>query len=234
VSLGRILRVGSKGRDVRAVQRALKKAGSRPATHPLSNLFDDQMVEEVKAFQTAQGIGVDGEVGEETFARLEPFVDAFGKSLIGAAQRQLASASNVRQQIVAAAECGYRNRDSIHYTQDARRMSGIRDQRRPSAFGEWEDCSSFATWCYWAAGAPDPNGLSYNGQGYTGTQVQNGRITANPQPGDLVFYGAGAVPRHVAVYVGNGRVVSHGSEPGPTLVPIDYRSDRTQVRSYVP
>ena len=139
-----------------------------------------------------------------------------------------------RHRIVATAFVGYKNKEALHYTQDARRMEGVRGGIRPPRHPAWEDCSSFATWCYWAAGAVDPNGLGYNGFGYTGTQVQHGKTTNSPRPGDLVFYGGGSVPSHVAVYVGNGKVVSHGSEPGPYLLPIDYRSDRSQVRSYVP
>jgi cell wall-associated NlpC family hydrolase len=100
----------------------------------------------------------------------------------------------------------------------------------------WEDCSSFATWCYWAAGAPDPNGLGYNGFGYTGTQILCGRETAEPRPGDLCFYGPLRDRiTHVAIYVGNGRVVSHGRERGPELYgSISYRPDLQQIRAYVP
>jgi hypothetical protein len=146
----------------------------------------------------------------------------------------------VRQRIVAAASLGYRNRDAIHYTQNVQpaqgpcRMQGVREQIRPPRFPHFEDCSSFATWCYWAAGAPDPNGLGYNGSGFTGTQVEHGRVTADPRPGDLVFYGGTAsVPAHVAVYVGNGRVVSHGSDAAPFLLAVDYRPIN-QIRTYVP
>ena len=53
-------------------------------------------------------------------------------------------------------------------------MEGVRDKVQPPDVPSYEDCSSFATWCYWTADAPDPNGLGYNGSGYTGTQVQHG------------------------------------------------------------
>jgi len=80
----------------------------------------------------------------------------------------------------------------------------------------------------------DPNGLGYNGWGYTGTQIQNGRRLSSvtlARPGDLVFYGRYGIT-HVAIYVGNGRVVSHGSESGPLLVSMYYRSDLQYVRTY--
>lgn len=82
------------------------------------------------------------------------------------------------------------------------------------------DCSGFASLVYKAAGAPDPNGAGYSGQGYTGTLASHGQRTDRPLPGDLVFYGT-APFHHVTVYVGNGLCVSHGS-PG-----IHHYSDHT-------
>jgi hypothetical protein len=75
------------------------------------------------------------------------------------------------------------------------------------------DCSGFATLCYKEAGAPDPNNLNYNGQGYTGTLTKQGIWVSSPSPGDLVFYrGTMAVPGHVVVYVGGGRVIGIGND----------------------
>jgi cell wall-associated NlpC family hydrolase len=104
---------------------------------------------------------------------------------------------------------------------------------------EFEDCSSFVTWCYFAAGAPDPNGLGYNGFGYTGTQIAHGQEKGRPRPGDLVFYGPSrSAINHVTLYVGNGRVISHGQETGPQLLPMDYGrgslGGRQQIRTYLP
>lgn len=83
------------------------------------------------------------------------------------------------------------------------------------------------------AGLKDPNGLGYNGFGYTGTLIQNGkRVSAsNLKPGDLVFYGRHGIS-HVAIYVGSGRVVSHGSESGPLLLSTYYRNDLQYGISY--
>jgi cell wall-associated NlpC family hydrolase len=79
----------------------------------------------------------------------------------------------------------------------------------------------------------DPNGLNYNGWGFTGTQIQHGKRISVVQlkPGDLVFYGRHGIS-HVAIYVGNGRVVSHGSESGPLLLSTYYRSDLQYAISY--
>ena len=122
-------------------------------------------------------------------------------------------------------------------------MDGVRRKIYPPRVPEWEDCSSFATWTYFVAGAPDPNGAGYNGSGYTGTLSRHGRRLGGEgssrsqqlklaQPGDLVFYGPGWPWGHVSIYIGGGQVVSHGTESGPNRTPIDYRSDRGQIRTY--
>lgn len=79
------------------------------------------------------------------------------------------------------------------------------------------DCSGFATLCYKAAGLPDPNGLGYSGQGYTGTLELHGKPTKNPQPGDLAFWSS---PDHVAVYIGGGNCIEFGGPPAPIQIPI--------------
>lgn len=73
------------------------------------------------------------------------------------------------------------------------------------------------------------NGQSWRA-GFTGTQLSNGiSVSARSMlPGDLVIYRG-----HVAIYVGNGKVVSHGSEAGPVLVPWNYRGDVVSIRRYI-
>jgi len=81
------------------------------------------------------------------------------------------------------------------------------------------DCSGFATLCYFLAGAPDPNGLDYTGQGYTGTLLRHlphiGRAAV--QRGDIVVWGR-YPGHHCAVVLEPGEdplLASHGSEGGP-------------------
>lgn len=138
-----------------------------------------------------------------------------------------------RRAIVAAAMYGYYNRDVISYTQNTQRMQ---DFGPPPNVPGATDCSAFATWCYKSARAPDPNGLGYNGTGYTGTLIGRGRAKTSVgqlSPGDLVFYGDSfGSTGHVAVYVGNSQVVSHGSQPGPLLLKVNYRTI-TGMRDYL-
>jgi hypothetical protein len=141
-----------------------------------------------------------------------------------------------RQLVSAAAMCGYRNRVKIHYTMGPARMSGVKQKKKPPQFGTWEDCSSFSTWCYWTAGCVDPNGLKYNGTGYTGTLINNGtRIDLDKaKMGDLVFYGRGRIS-HVVVVVSYARaIVSHGQESGPSFYSgVRYRNDAQYAISYI-
>ncbi len=228
---------GSKGRDVVALHRALRKAGFRSGK--ATNTFDEQTEREVSQFQKANPpLEVDGVVGPNTFRALLPHYDGYARWLVAAVAKAMKNPTTIRQRIVAAAYTGYANRDNIRYTQSAQRMEGVRKKIRPPDYPRYEDCSSYATWCYYVAGAPDPNGLGYNGQGYTGTQIGHGKETSNPRPGDLVFYGPShSSINHVTLYVGNGRVISHGQESGPSLYPIDYdrgsRGGRQQIRTYL-
>ncbi len=135
-----------------------------------------------------------------------------------ARRHDAAKSSTVREQIVANATWAVAHEADIHYLQ-LRPIDGLHHARRLPLH---TDCSGFATLCYAWAGAPDPNGLGYSGQGYTGTMLQH--MTAVPldavQPGDLVVWGA-PPGDHVAVVLEGGPdplVCSHGSERGPVEV----------------
>ena len=125
----------------------------------------------------------------------------------------------------------------MHYTQDSRRMSIVRHKWRPPFHDTlFEDCSSYATACYWLAGIPDPNDLGFNGLGYTGTLCKHGKPVpaSSAKGGDLAFYGSGPPWKHVAVCAAKpGFVYTHGHEGGPYLEPIRYRPDLGEVRTYL-
>jgi cell wall-associated NlpC family hydrolase len=129
----------------------------------------------------------------------------------------------------------------VHYTQEAgTRMDGIVQERRPPDFPRFADCSSFAIWCYWAAGAPDPNGTDFRG-GWSGSLLLKGKEVkvGDAAVGDIAFYGPSRSDiGHVTVYVGNGKCVSHGQESGPSLYDLDYDRGSSGglqlVRTYLP
>ena len=130
------------------------------------------------------------------------------------------AAARIRDRIVEAALAGVANNAKIHYAQ-TRPMPDVGTVRLPDVPTE-ADSGGFVTWCYWQAGAPDPNGLKFNGQGYTGTMLQHMRHIPQSavRPGDLVVFGP-PPGHHVALVVSAGKnplLASHGQEAGPSLI----------------
>lgn len=233
--LQRTIKRGAKGADVRATKYALKRAGFKRGI-VLSNKAGLAWQRNLKRFQAKHGLKADGEYGPATHKALRPYI-ARVPYAVWLWNHYVHKASIApRRVIVNTALYGVAHSGSIHYTQSSRRMEGVRRRLKPPAYPRYEDCSSFATWCYWVAGAPDPNGRGYDGQGYTGTLASHGKRVsrlAEARPGDLIFYGGGFPYGHVAVYIGGGKVVSHGSEHGPLVCSAAYRPIST-IRSYLP
>lgn len=148
--------------------------------------------------------------------------------------------SVARSMAVGAATLSLHHEPQVHYTQGPSRWEGI--QKGLKAWrGEYPregDCSSTSTWWIW-------NGLDHfhvrdtvNGEhwqrGYTGTMLNHGqRVTGPLQHADLVIYGTGWPGEHVAMYVGGGLVVSHGSEAGPRLEPVHLGLPILSVHRYI-
>lgn len=123
--------------------------------------------------------------------------------------------SDVRGRIVAAARWGIRNEPRIHYA-EVRPIPFTRELPLTT------DCSGFATLCYFLAGAPDPNGLGYDGRGWTGSLLE--RMESVPpvavRAGDIVVWGA-FPGHHCAVVLEPGDdplLCSHGQERGPLAI----------------
>ena len=119
---------------------------------------------------------------------------------------------SLRAEIVAAAQWGIRNEPRIHY-------APVRPIPLTRTLPLFTDCSGFVTLCYYLAGAPDPNGLDYDGQGYTGTllRAMSSVAPATVDPGDLVVWGT-YPGHHVALVLEPGDdplLCSHGQERGP-------------------
>ena len=155
--------------------------------------------------------------------------------------------ARVRRRIKASAYLALRNAPVVHYTQGPARWQGIASHLRAykGQFPHYADCSAFATWCHWDASLRYKprdyvNGEGWTG-GYTGTMADHGvRVQdyTHLKVGDLVLYGPAPTYEHVAVVVkggpiGSAQVISHGSEAGPFLLPVRYRSDVGQIRRYL-
>lgn len=95
--------------------------------------------------------------------------------------------------------------------------------RLKSPGGVTMDCSESVTLLCRLAGLHDPNGLGYNGTGYTGTLLEH--LTHYHDPlranvGGLVVFGPGT-GEHVCMVRRTGAdplLFSHGQEAGPLLV----------------
>jgi hypothetical protein len=252
VPFPRVRKKGTVGRDVQQDRRALTRAGvwpvntkTTPHSYYDSPQFTHKFALAVREYQRRQKLPITGEMDRATHNRLaRPYrskngsLHAFGfyggagakvmedvqKKLI-AQERYLLNSGSVTQRGVAAALMCVRHRDAIHYTQGGLRMQGVNRRLYPPDYPHYGDCSAMATWWYFVAGAPDPNGLGYTGVGYTGTQAPRGsaRSSWNAPAMALVFYGSGRTIKHVAMKVKPSLVVSHGSEIGPVLVSVGYR-----------
>lgn len=142
---------------------------------------------------------------------------------------------------VQAAELALHHAPEVHYTQGGERWSGI-DRKLVAAHGQFPkqvDCSAFVTWCLWNGlyvpfGVRDTVNAAHWKWGWTGTMLEHGKEVVhrdNVQLADAALYsGHGG---HTALCVGGGMVISMGSEAGPFLLPIDYRSDLVAIRRYI-
>ncbi len=169
-----------------------------------------------------------------------------GAHFHGTAKRRAAA----RNKIIKAALLGVAHAPAIHYTQGPRRWDGIRLHKRSykKQYPEYADCSSFGTWAYWDGllaeirkGLGDiVNDLGWKA-GWTGSMLDaaNGKVIARGVTAarrvkllkaDLVIYDG-----HVAIVVDPKRrlVVSHGSEAGPMLIRLDYRTDIVAVKRFI-
>lgn len=228
VPFTRTIKAGSVGRDVVGAKRAIWKANGLPIPVGATRLFGPVAVTQLRKFQKRAGVRVDGQLGPATLRALGPFFDQLAFLDYAGYPPGGSKEERMRDGIVAYALWGYNNRGQIGYA-----------EYRPMAFMAAlyqlpvsEDCSTLTTKEYKSGGAPDPNGLDYDGAGNTETQRAHGRLVpsiAQAKPGDLIHYDD---PQHVAVYVGHGRVISHGSQIGPLLLPYDYRPV-AEIRTYL-
>jgi hypothetical protein len=235
VPVPRTLQEGRVGNDVLALERALVAAGVRK--NAPSRQFGPHCTNQVKRFQYAHHLPVDGVAGPVTISVLSKsrtghpygYYDAYGVYLIHEWMNHHPPApTNPAEAAVRQALWGAANRWSIRYA-EIRPMPLVRFKAHALPFTT--DCSGFYTCCYYAAGLPDPNGRGYDGQGYTGTMLQHGKVVSEPEPGDACFYYHPI--SHVAMYIGNGKVVSHGSPSNPVaILPWNYVPP-TEIRRYV-
>jgi hypothetical protein len=138
---------------------------------------------------------------------------------------KLRTDADVRAQIVKAALAGAKQSSKLEYASTAR-IDKVRLPHVPRS----ANSASFATWCYWQAGAPDPNGNDYRDAG-SDWLLQNGRRVRAAQPGDLVIYSIEPDGLLTAVAVGGGRVVTF-VDGVARVVPLTHNTSGHQIRTY--
>lgn len=226
--LRRTIKIGSKGKDVAAVKRAMRKwnhvkHGADASTKPVTVLWGPFASKLLKKFQRENHLKADGQYGAQTHKKMLKWIDAWGANLM---QQYHPKDKSKKVKAVAAArfalaQCG------PHYSQDAYwRCQGYYQKIRAPDTYHTEDCSGFVLWCYWIAGI-------YAGpyDGWTGTMQEHGKAvtSSQAQPGDAVFYN-----NHVAILVSTNphMVATYGHEPGPQYTTMYYRTDIQEIRSY--
>lgn len=132
-----------------------------------------------------------------------------------------------REKFVKELEWGIANEPKIHYVQ-VRPMKNLKlwsIHALPLSL----DCSEAITVAAHAAGLEDPNGLNYNGTGFTGTLLTHAEKTkrvisrSTVRPGDLVVYGSGSgvhVNAILEVTPTKLKMFSHGQEKGPLVIEV--------------
>jgi putative peptidoglycan binding protein len=238
---GRVLKEGARGEDVVAVKRALH-AWKPTSISNKTQTYGPKAVRAVRLLQKAHDKPQTGIYDKPTHSLLAPYFDAWGVWLLMHSQHTLA----LRKRVVMAGLAVYnyhRLTGRVHYTEGKDRMSIVRLKLKPPFTRVIrEDCSSYITACFYVAGAADPNGLHYNGEGYTGTLGEHGRVVRTPFPGDIILYPSAKTPlwpwAHTALAIGDDvnkpatRCLSHGREGDPLILPITYRRIG-QFRSFI-
>lgn len=125
----------------------------------------------------------------------------------------------VRDEFVKWLRWGTENQGEIHYLE----FRPMPINLAPGALPLTTDCSGYVTVCAKWAGAPDPNGSRFDGEGFTGTMLDHCQHigASQAQPGDLIVYGSGSgqhVVGIVEVVKDDFLVASHGQESDPVLI----------------
>lgn len=223
---------GDSGKHIRALNRALSKAGFR-RWQLFSLKFTVWVEAALKKFQKKHGLPVTGVYDKATHAKLAPYYDAYAiKYLLLAPVPVPTKDQTERAEFMAALMYLYNIRYQLPYTQ---RRPG--DCRKPPSGA---DCSFSGEWAAHYSPIGGLSGYSFCGYGNTGSQLTRfrnlGRVResiSSALPGDPKYFGSSTYnPTHVAFFIGRkdgvARVWSFGSFPAKIL-DAAYRHDGIAV-----
>lgn len=230
----------TRGRDVVAVKRAFSRAGYLPWKN-FTPVWGKGPVQMCARFQRDHGITATGNYGPKTHEALrttrskghpnEWAFDAFSTQIMRNWEPPEPPPSD-RDRAVDLALWTVDIRDMIDYTQ-MRPIYPIYHNIRPPANPRHLDCSGHYKYVLWAALGIDVDGLHAYGNTYT--MIQHGRHVEvhDVRPGDAIYYRG-----HIVFVISNNgagsiRVVSHGQQSGPVVLPYNYRTDIIGARDHI-
>lgn len=222
---------GASGPDVKAVKRALIASGYGKGIL-VNGTFGAQASHDLEQFQRLHRLTASGKYDAATHRALTPWFDQYGCSLIAkeaivvAAQKKKPVADSVRAAYVKTYEWGIANHAWFDYVEsrpmplqvEKADLAAARPTQRIRT-----DCSGWVTGAaYLTPGCPDPNGLKFNGEGFTGTILSFCQHVPFSQmlPGDLIVYGPLPSGFHVSVAIakqpnGDWMTGSNGHQGAP-------------------
>lgn len=228
---------GQCGPAIRLMEGALRKTRPPIRTTKPSSCFGAATKRQVREFQRRHKIPRTGVYGPRTHRALagaRAYSDEARRDLIYI--RHARYVVEVRHTVLIVTSHALLVGARIPYSQSPSR----------SYFPPWPaippatDCSGFVTWALYQAGVGPSVGYLGGGSpvGWTGTLVYQGSLVPRNkalQVGDLIFYPSSRAPGrpygHVAIYIGHGRVASHGGV-GIKNLPYNYRAIG-EVRRYI-
>ena len=215
------------GPAVRFMEGALRRKKFRKA--PARNCIGPATVKQIKAFQTAihyKPTGIYSLVTHRALVLRGGYTQQARRDLVYLAHKVLLTRER-HNVVIIAAHARLVGGNTLSYSQSGSRSSFPAWPRLPPA----TDCSGFITWIAYQAGFGASVGYYGPGSpvGWTGTLNYQGFLVRPNQAlaiGDIVLYpsssASGPPWGHVAMYIGHGLVVSHGSV-GVRVLPFNYR-----------
>jgi hypothetical protein len=215
-----------RGADVRKLQELLNKRGFHCHVDGVFGPHTAELVIAAKRHYHYPSREVLPTAGDQLFHILETDKSPFHKDPLHHSVHHT-NEMQFRNRIVEYALWAIEHNRDIHYA-EIRPMELLDELKRLPWTG---DCSTFVTRCYKAANMSDPNGLGYNGQGYTGTLLNHLRhiTVAQVKPADVMVYGS-YPGHHTALVIGvpEGKLptiatietASHGGEHGPLRITV--------------
>jgi hypothetical protein len=214
----RTCKLGDTGRDVLGYKRALHEWATQigiPTRYewPPDSHFGSRTVEAVNDFKGRHHLPTDGILGPRTYAALYPWFlkDRYNLWLI-----EHWHTASKRDEVKAELDWLIAHHNDIHYSElRPIPLARFRDKALPITC----DCSGTIIGANFAVGAPDPSGLRYNGEGYTGSflthldHIAKGSLKV----GDIIVFGSYPGLHAVAVLApgADPAIFTHGHEGQP-------------------